>query len=100
VSLAVLAASYTFGTVQQDDGSWWTLELQSVFFQAIKKDREQSQTNHNEPLVAANKTVISTFGTTSVTLNLGFRTCQWPFTLAMIDQPIIGADFLSHYARN
>ncbi|GBN84550.1 Transposon Ty3-I Gag-Pol polyprotein [Araneus ventricosus] len=50
-------------------------------------------------LYAANGTKINTFGTKLITLNLGLkRKFQWPFILASVSKPILGADFLEHYS--
>ncbi|GFR02630.1 retrovirus-related Pol polyprotein from transposon 297 [Trichonephila clavata] len=47
---------------------------------------------------AANGTVISTYGQQLVTLDLGLRRVfKWPFIIAAVLPPIIGADFLRHY---
>ena len=43
-------------------------------------------------LQAVNNTPIPTYGTRSLTLNLGLR--QWVFVIADVQRPIIGADFL------
>ncbi|GFU69855.1 retrovirus-related Pol polyprotein from transposon 297 [Trichonephila clavipes] len=49
-------------------------------------------------LFAANGTVISTYGQKLVTLDLGLRwVFKWPFIIAAVSQPIIGADFLRQY---
>ena len=49
-------------------------------------------------LHAANGTSIATHGTRSLTLNLGLRrTFRWVFIVADVEQPILGADFLSHF---
>ena len=49
-------------------------------------------------LQAVNNTLIPTYGTHSLTLNLGLRcTFQWVFVIANIPTPILGADFLRHY---
>ncbi|GBM37272.1 Transposon Ty3-I Gag-Pol polyprotein [Araneus ventricosus] len=50
-------------------------------------------------LYATNGTKINTFGTKLITLNLGLkRKFQWPFILASVSKPILGADFLEHYS--
>ncbi|GBL84738.1 hypothetical protein AVEN_38240-1 [Araneus ventricosus] len=50
-------------------------------------------------LYAAKGTKINTFGTKLITLNLGLkRKFQWPFILASVSKPILGADFLEHYS--
>lgn len=49
-------------------------------------------------LYAANNSVIRTYGTISLGLNLGIRrVLPWRFVVADVSQPILGADFLSHY---
>lgn len=49
-------------------------------------------------LQAVNNTSIATYGTRSLTLDLGLRrTFQWVFIIADVQQPILGADFLRHY---
>ncbi|XP_044757823.1 uncharacterized protein LOC123315977 [Coccinella septempunctata] len=49
-------------------------------------------------LSAANGTPIATYGTTTLTLNLGLRRdFTWRFVIADVSKPIIGVDFLSFY---
>ncbi|GFS70353.1 retrovirus-related Pol polyprotein from transposon opus [Trichonephila clavipes] len=49
-------------------------------------------------LFTTNGNVISTYGQQLVTLDLGLRRLfRWPFIIAVVSQPIIGADFLRHY---
>jgi cleavage and polyadenylation specificity factor subunit 1 len=49
-------------------------------------------------LQAANSSKIATYGTRSLTLNLGLRrSFPWLFTLADVNHAIIGADFLRHF---
>ncbi|KOC61824.1 hypothetical protein WH47_06162 [Habropoda laboriosa] len=49
-------------------------------------------------LSAANGTPIATYGTKTLTLNLGLRRdFTWRFVVADVSKPIIGADFLAHY---
>lgn len=58
-------------------------------------ERKQHSTR---TLYAANGTEIPTFGQKLLQLNLGLRRkFQWPFIIALIKEPIIGADFLAHY---
>jgi cleavage and polyadenylation specificity factor subunit 1 len=49
------------------------------------------------PLFAANGSPIRTFGTLTLTVDLGIRKCAWPFLLADVSRPLIGADFLRHF---
>ncbi|KAK2575246.1 hypothetical protein KPH14_012761 [Odynerus spinipes] len=49
-------------------------------------------------LYAANTTEISTFGEKVLTLDLGLRRqFRWPFIIAEVKSPIIGADFIAHH---
>ena len=48
-------------------------------------------------LQAVNNTTIATYGTRSLTLDLGLRrTFRWVFVIADVGTPILGADFLKH----
>ena len=50
------------------------------------------------PLVAANNSTIKTYGNCKRVVDVGLkREYQWTFIVADVQQPIIGADFLSHY---
>ena len=50
------------------------------------------------PLVAANNTMITTYGTCKRIVCVGLkREYSWIFIVADIKQPILGADFLIHY---
>lgn len=49
-------------------------------------------------LQAANGSTIETYGTKTLTLNIGMRRdFTWTFTQADVKTPILGADFLAHY---
>ena len=49
-------------------------------------------------LTAVNQTPITTYGFATMTVSLGLRRdYQWAFIIADVDQPILGADFLSHF---
>ena len=57
------------------------------------------QTSQNISLQAVNKSPIRTFGEKSLTIDLGLRrTYRWIFIIADIPFPILGADFLAHFA--
>ena len=59
--------------------------------------RGQRQKSEYE-LSAANGTVIHTYGTETLTLDLALRrSFTWRFVIADVARPIIGADFLSYY---
>jgi hypothetical protein len=58
----------------------------------------QRRSTVNYDLSAANGTTIPTYGWLPLSLNLGLRRdFTWRFIIADVTQPIIGADFLSHY---
>ena len=58
-------------------------------------DRAQRQ---SYDLQAANSSTIATYGTRSLTLNLGLRrSFPWVFTIADVNHAIIGADFLRQF---
>lgn len=49
-------------------------------------------------LYAANGSPIATFGQKRLNIDLGLRrSFDWPFTIAEVRTPIIGADFIRHY---
>lgn len=61
---------------------------------AVKEPR----TKTSYQLIAANGTIISTFGSIQLRLDLGLhRSFTWRFTVAEVSKPIIGVDFLSFY---
>jgi hypothetical protein len=49
-------------------------------------------------LTAANGSAIRSCGTRSISLTLGHRRLRWPFIVADVQQPILGADFLRAHA--
>ena len=61
-------------------------------------DRVTRKPCFDRNLQAANGTKIATWGERSVTLDLGLRrSFQWVFTVADVQRPILGIDFLSHF---
>lgn len=49
-------------------------------------------------LQAVNNTTIATYGTCSLTVNLGLRRAfRWAFIIADVKKPILGADFLPNF---
>ncbi|CAH8500068.1 unnamed protein product [Schistosoma mattheei] len=60
--------------------------------------RRQHTTSTKLSLVAANESVIKTYGEQSLILDLGLRRrFTWVFIVAQVKRPILGADFLSAY---
>ena len=61
-----------------------------------RADRSARQSEGN--LQAINGSPIATFGTRSLTLDIGLRrTFRWVFIIADVPQPVLGADFLYHF---
>ena len=59
-------------------------------FPASAHERRRQKT---EPLIAANGSKIDTYGTKTISLDLGFRKFTWSFVLADVNRPMLGADF-------
>ena len=59
---------------------------------ATRQDRQNLPTT--DPLIAANGSSISTFGKKELTIHLGDSSYNWPFHIANVDHPLLGADFL------
>jgi hypothetical protein len=58
--------------------------------------QRRERVNYN--LCAANGTTIRTYGWLPLSLNLGLRLdFTWRFVVAYVPQPLIGADYLSHF---
>ena len=59
---------------------------------------QRGVTSQGPSLQAVNNTTIATYGTCSLTLDLGLRrTFRWVFVIADVSKAILGADFLKHY---
>lgn len=64
----------------------------------LPKRYAENDTPLSRILYAANGTKIATYGDKRLNLSLGFnRLFPWTFTIAEVDCPIIGADFLLHF---
>lgn len=60
--------------------------------------RHQNRNKDKYELFAANGTPISTYGSITLTLDLGLRRAfKWQFVVADVNKPIIGVDFISFY---
>jgi hypothetical protein len=67
---------------------------------AIPRQNSHNKKNHvtSTSLYAANGTKIETYGTYTMQVNFGLRRLfSWPFIIADVTQPNIGADFLHHH---
>lgn len=63
-----------------------------------ESERHQPKDVNGLQLFAANGSRIETFGTKTIEVNFGLRRkFTWPFIIADVTRPIIGADFLKHY---
>ena len=63
---------------------------------ATRTDRLKKQ--EGRTLSAINGAAIETYGTRSLTLDLGLRrTFRWIFVIADVHKPLLGADFLHHF---
>ena len=59
---------------------------------------ERTHQQEHFSLQAVNSTKIATYGTRSITLDLGLRrTYRWVFILADVKKPILGADFIRNF---
>lgn len=68
-----------------------------MYYQPLTADRRHRQDDLS--LKTANITSIVTYGKRSLTVNLGLRrTFQWVLIAADVQNPILGADFLSYYS--
>jgi hypothetical protein len=50
-----------------------------------------------QPCIVANLSSIATYGKRTITIQLGNRRFTWPFLIADIPQPLLGADFLCRH---
>ena len=65
-------------------------------FPHTKLPKPRAKSNYERS--AANDTTIVTYGTITLSLDLGLRRqFTWRFVVADVSKPIIGADFLAHY---
>lgn len=61
--------------------------------------KSQTRNRLGYDLVAANSSVIHTYGFTNLQFNLGLkRLYKWKFVISDVSLPIIGADFLAHFS--
>lgn len=68
----------------------------SVLPATVSEKRNLPPSNY---LYAANGTQIPAFGERTIVLNFGMRRpYKWRFVIATVSRPILGADFLHHYA--
>lgn len=63
----------------------------------IPSTRHDRRNTSDRLLYAANGTIIKTYGTKTLEIDLNFKKCVWPFIIADVQGPIIGADFISHF---
>ena len=64
----------------------------------VPHSHTHQKTQEGPSLQSINNTSIATYGTCSLTLNLGLRrTFRWVFMITDISKTILGADFFNHY---
>ncbi|KAL1446948.1 hypothetical protein WDU94_003629 [Cyamophila willieti] len=63
----------------------------------VPPSKHEKQKPTDRQLFAANGSVIKTYGTKTLEVDLNFKKCVWPFVIAEVQGPIIGADFISHF---
>lgn len=59
--------------------------------------RDVQSRDDTERLIAANGSIIPTFGTSRLQVSVGGSRLSWRFLIAEVLLPILGADFLAHY---
>lgn len=70
----------------------------SIIPPTASERKKHISTQGNLTLFAANGSKINTYGHKIIALNLGLRRkFSWPFIIADLTKPIIGADFLKHF---
>lgn len=70
----------------------------SVLPKFLIKDKKELDLNCNFKLYAANGSVIKTYGTKTLTLDLKLRRpFRWTFVVCDVKQPILGVDFLNNH---
>lgn len=60
----------------------------------VRKGLDNKNRVAKETLVAANGSPIRTYGTRNVSMTFGSQRYSWPFLIADVQQPLLGADFL------
>ena len=63
-------------------------------FNTVNSDTDNSS---NTTLFAANGSQIKTAGKQNIELNINGKIYNWTFIIANVTNPILGADFLTHY---
>ena len=90
--------SHLFFIIDRDSGIHFLIDTGAQVSIIPPSAKEQSSTS-TLTLQAVNNTSIHTYGSHSLTLNLGLRrTFQWVFVVADVTNAILGADFLQHYS--
>lgn len=70
----------------------------SVLPKCLVRNKKEIDFNCNFKLYAANGSVLKTYGTKTLTLDLKLRRpFTWTFVVCDVNQPILGVDFLNHY---
>ncbi len=95
---AGLQPSRLFHVTDHDTGIRFLVDTSAEVSVIPPSRSERTHRQDHFSLQAVNNTSIATYGTRSLTLNLGLRrTFHWVFILADVKQPILGADFLRNF---
>lgn len=88
--------SRLFYVKDKNSGLRFLIDTEVSLLPALATDRTHNQAGLF--LQAANNSTIPTYGNRSLTLDLSLnRSLPWVFTIARVNNPILGADFLKHY---
>ena len=88
---------HLFHIVDKSSGLHFLVDTGAEVIPPSQTDRKCPQQNFT--LQAVNNTSITTYGSQSLTLNLGLcKTFHWIFIIADVQHPILGADFLCNYS--
>ena len=89
--------NYLFNYTDKESGTTFLIDTwatESVF--PVTYAEISSRQQVNDVLVAANGMPIPCYGWKLVYLTVGNTALRWPFLLAKVTRPILGADFLCH----
>ena len=103
-SLAAINSSdqkqgHLFHVVDKSSGLRFLVDTRAKVSVIPPSQTDRKCPQQNFTLQAVNNTSITTYGSQSLTLNLGLRrTFRWIFIIADVQHPILGADFLRNYS--
>ena len=90
---------HLFHVVDKSSGLCFLVDTRAEVSVIPPSQTDRKYPQQNFTLQAVNNTSITTYGSRSLTLNLGLRrTFRWIFIIADVQHPILGADFLRNYS--